>query len=286
MTAAAPKTAFVFAGGGSLGAVQVGMLEALLAAGVTPDLLVGSSVGALNAGFFAGNPTADGVAKLAAVWRTLRRRDIFPVTLKTTLSWLGSPDGLFESASLRRLVSRNLLFENLEQAPVPLHVVATRMSGASVVLSAGPAVDAILASAAIPLIFPAVAIGEDSLMDGAVSGNTPILSAVELGAERLIVLPTGFACALNTPPRGGVARAFHALTLLIAHQMIRDLAHVAGTVQVFTAPSLCPLDVSPFDFSHTDALMARASAQTRAWIAEGGLSRQEIPDMLRPHAHP
>src|SRR5512145_3336756 len=75
-----PKTAFVFAGGGSFGAVQVGMLRALAAHGVAADMVVGSSVGAMNGAYFAGTPTAEGVARLEAIWRSLRRRDIFPVT--------------------------------------------------------------------------------------------------------------------------------------------------------------------------------------------------------------
>ncbi len=195
------KTAFVLAGGGSLGAVQVGMLQALVEAGVTADLVVGSSVGALNAGFFAGDPTARGVADLAQIWRGLRRRDIFPLNLGSALRWLGSADALFESTSLRRVIERNLPYGRLEDAAIPVHVVATNLGGLSVRLSAGPAVEAILASAAIPMVFPSVEIGAEYLMDGAVSGNTPILTAVEMGAERLIVLPTGFACALTRPAR-------------------------------------------------------------------------------------
>ena len=212
------KTAFVLAGGGSLGAVQVGMLEALLEAGVTPDLVVGSSVGALNAGFFAGDPTARGVKDLAGIWRGLRRADVFPLTLRSALRWLGPADALFESTNLRRLIERHLPYRNLEDAPVPVHVVATSLGGMSVRLSSGPAVEAILASAAIPAVFPSVEIGVEHLMDGAISGNTPILTAAELGAGRLIVLPTGFSCALTRPPRGAMGRGLHALTLLIAHR--------------------------------------------------------------------
>jgi NTE family protein len=279
------KTAFVLAGGGSLGAVQVGMLEALLEAGQVADLVVGSSVGALNAGFFAGDPTPAGVKNRARIWRGLRRDDIFPLTLRSALRWLGSADALFESASLRRLIKSNLSYANLEDAPVPLHVVATSLGGAPVCLSSGPAVEAILASAAIPVVFPTVEIGIDHLMDGAISGNTPILTAVELGADRLIVLPTGFACALSHPPRGAVARGFHALTLLIAHQMLRDLASVSRTVEVLTVPNLCPLNVSPFDFGQTEMLLERSANATRAWIADGGLSRPQAPNSLRAQTH-
>lgn len=279
------KTALVLAGGGSLGAVQVGMLEALARTGFTPDLIVGSSVGALNAAVFAGDPTPRGVATLAEIWRGLRRKDVFPLTFRSALGWLGPSGALFDAGNLRRLVERNLLYRNLEDARIPVHVVATNFGGESVRLSSGPAADAILASAAIPVVFPSVEVAGEHLMDGAVSGNTPILAAAELGATRVIILPTGFACALGGPPRGAVARGFHALTLIIAHQMVRDLTQLAGTIEVVTAPSLCPLAVSPFDFSQTDAMIARAARQTEDWLASGGLSRQEIPNSLLPHSH-
>jgi NTE family protein len=164
-------------------------------------------------------------------------------------------------------------------------VVATSLGGESVCLSRGPAVQAILASAAIPVVFPPVEVEARRLMDGAISGNTPIITAAELGASRLIVLPTGFACAPKTMPRGAVGRGFHALTLLIAHQMVSDLAQLAGTVDVFTVPSLCPLDVSPFDFHHTDELIARSEGHTLHWLDSGGLTRQEIPGELIAHDH-
>jgi predicted acylesterase/phospholipase RssA len=111
------------------------------------------------------------------------------------------------------------------------------------------------------VVFPSVEIGVEYLMDGAICGNTPVVTAAELGAERLIVLPTGFACALSRPPGGAAARGFHALTLIVAHQLVQDLAHLSGAVRVVTVPSLCPLDVSPFDFSKTEALMTAPRAK-------------------------
>ncbi len=144
------KTAFVFAGGGSLGAIQVGMLSELFRAGIMPDLVVGSSVGALNAAFFAGSPTSEGIARLEAIWRGLSRRDVFPVALLDPFRWLRGADSLFQSTGLRRLIETNLPFRNLEEATIPLHVVATNLGGMTTCLSEGQAVDAILASAAIP----------------------------------------------------------------------------------------------------------------------------------------
>jgi NTE family protein len=282
---ASQRTAFVFAGGGSLGAVQVGMLRELTRAGVKADFVVGSSVGAMNAAHFAGAPDAAGVDKLERIWRGLRRRDVFPVTLRSMLGVVVGADNLIDPSNLRKLIERHIPFANLEDAPIPVHVVATNLGGTAVCLSSGPAVEAILASAAIPAAFPSVRIGEHHLIDGAVGSNTPILTAADLGATRIIALPTGFACALHEPPMGAIARALHAITLLIAHQMVRDLRECIGKVDVFTVPNLCPLDASPYDFSHADQLIEQAAERTRSWIEGGGLSRPEIPLSLLPHSH-
>ena len=195
------------------------------------------------------------------------------------------PDSLFDSSGLRRLIERNLNFRRLEEARIPVHVVATNLGGVTVCFSKGPAADAILASAAIPVAYPSVRIGDDHLIDGAIGGNTPILTAAELGASRIIVLPTGFACSLAAPPSGAAARGLHAITLLVAHQMVRDLKVLAGKVTVHTVPSLCPLNVSPFNFDHAAELIERASASTRQWLEGGGLAQQTIPDALCAHTH-
>jgi NTE family protein len=285
MSRANQRTAFVFAGGGSLGAVQVGMLRELTRAGIKADFVVGSSVGAMNAAYFAGAPDAAGIDKLERIWRALRRRDVFPVTLRSMLGVMVGADNLIDPSNLRRLIERHIPFANLEDAPIPVHVVATNLGGTAVCLSSGPAIEAILASAAIPAAFPSVRIGEHHLFDGAVGGNTPILTAADLGATRIIALPTGFACALHEPPMGAIARALHAITLLIAHQMVRDLRECIGKVEVFTVPNVCPLDASPYDFSHAGQLIEQTAESTRKWIEGGGLSRPEIPMSLLPHSH-
>lgn len=285
MPQATEKTAFVFAGGGSLGAVQVGMLRELTRYGVSADFVVGSSVGAINASYFASAPNPAGIEKLETIWRALRRHDVFPFTLRSVVGLLGRPDHLIDPSNLRRLLERHLPFANLEDAMIPVHVIATNLGGTAVCLSSGPAVDAIMASAAIPGAFPSVRIGEDHLMDGAVGSNTPIVAGAKLGATRIIALPAGFTCAIHTPPSGAMARALHAITLLIGNQMVRDMKELAGVVDVFTVPNLCPLDISPYDFSRADELIERAADNTRRWIKEGGLTRSRIPDALLPHSH-
>lgn len=286
-TGARPKTAFVFAGGGSFGAVQVGMLDALARRGIHADMVVGSSVGALNGAYYAGNPTLEGVKRLEAVWRRLRRRDVFPVGWRTMLGFLYRRDFLVASDRLRDMVEDNLTYRNLEDAKIPIHIVATNiLTGGTVVLSEGSAAQAIVASAAIPVVFPPVHFNDLYLADGAVSSNTPVSAAVARGARRLIVLPTGYACALEKPPLGAVANALHALTLLIARQLTSELRELDGTdIEYFVVPPLCPLGGSPYDFSRSGVLIERAGKVTDAWIADGGLERANIHAQLGTHTH-
>jgi NTE family protein len=279
------KTAFVFAGGGSLGAIQVGMLRALLAAGVRPDFVVGASVGAINAGYFAGAPDPEGVATLARIWSGLRRSDIFPLTLASAFGLLRHPGNLVDPGGLRRLLAANLPIPRLEDAQIPLNIMATNQQGQAVRLSSGPAVEAILASTAIPGVFPPVHIDGEALMDGAVAANTPMLLAAELGASRIIILPTGYACALKEPPTRAAGKALHAITLMITWQLMHELQRIPEDVEVHIVPTLCPLAVSPFDFSAATELMERGAQSAKQWIEEGGLTRRARPQELAPHRH-
>ena len=281
------STAFVFAGGGSLGAIEVGMLRELLDRGERPGFVVGASAGAINAAYFAGRPDGNGVAMLEALWRRIHRRDIMPLTMRGFLDMvLRRRPHLFEATALRVLLEKNLPYTRVEQAAIPLHIVATDMlTGNEVVLSSGPVVDAVLASAAIPGVFPPVRIGGRDLVDGGVANNTPISVAVGLGATRVVVLPAGFACALRTVPSSAIAQAMHALTLVIARQLVRDLEFYSTRVEIFVVPPLCPLEVSPYDYTQCDRLIDRAAEKTRKWLSEGGLERAFIPGELLEHAH-
>ena len=120
-----PRTAFVLAGGGSLGAVEVGMLKALAARNIDPDLVVGASVGAVNGVYVAGNPGNEGVARLESVWRGLRRSDVFPVHfLCAFLGILGTRPALIDQRPLREILERHLPLRRLEEARIPCQVVA------------------------------------------------------------------------------------------------------------------------------------------------------------------
>jgi NTE family protein len=288
-SSASGPTALVLAGGGSLGAIQVGMMQSLAKHGVHADMVVGSSVGALNGAYYAGDPSLNGVMRLAEIWRGLRRRDVFPITWHTLFGFLWRRDFLIPHDGIRKLIDDHLPYRNLEDAKLPVHIVTTDLlSGDSVVLSEGSAAEAIVASTAIPGAFQPIHYKNFYLADGAISSNTPIKIAVRKGARRLVILPTGHACANEAPPLGAVANALHALTLLIARQLVSELENLDPSIQYFVVPPLCPLVGSPYDFTRTGEHIERAIRSTDEWLAEGGLreSREStIPGELRPHSH-
>ena len=280
------KTAFVFAGGGSFGAIQVGMMHSLAAHGISADMVVGSSVGAINGAYYAGDPTLKGVQQLETIWRGLQRDDVFPITWRTLLGFLWRRDFLIPHDGIRKLVDDYIPYRKLEQAKLPVHIVATDIiSGDSVVMSEGSVAEAIIASTAIPGAFAPIRYKGHYLSDGAVSSNTPIKIAVRQGARRLIILPTGHACATTTPPVGAVANVLHALTLLIARQLVSELESLDPAIKYYVVPPLCPLVGSPYDFSRTSDHIARAIESTDAWLTLSGLEQSGIPDELRPHGH-
>ena len=267
--ARAPRTAFVLAGGASLGAMQVGMLRALYERGIAPDLLVGTSAGALNAAFIASRPQTVATAEaLARVWRGLHREDIFPINPRMVIGGLTNHrDHLVPDTGLRRLAARHLQIERLEHASVPLHLVAfDLLSGREVRLSDGPALDAVLAAAAIPGVLPPVRQGDRLLVDGGVVNNTPISHAIELGAERIYVLATDDPVVRAVPltPRGALDAAVHAFTLLAGARLQSDLARYATAAELIVLPAVNREHIQPTDFDHASRLIAHAFAAARA----------------------
>jgi NTE family protein len=280
-------TAFVLAGGGSLGAVQVGMLKALARLKIVPDFVVGASVGAINGLYFAAQPDEQGVARLERIWLRVRRADIFPFSaLSSILAVFGRRDHLVTPALLQALIESELPCQKLEDVRIPCYVVATDvLTGNEIALASGPVVTALLASAAIPAVFPVVSIGGHYLIDGGVANNTPISTAVDLGATRVVVLPTGTSCAIEAPPRGAVALALHALNLLVMRQLLSDIERFADRAELIVLPPLCPLTTSAYDFSSTHDLIHRSEATTRLWLKKNGLHGCGAPPELQPHLH-
>jgi NTE family protein len=280
------RTAFVLAGGGSLGAVQVGMLSELIESGIRPDMVVGVSAGAINGSFLARDPSRATVARMRELWSGLRTRDVLGFSWSSLLALFGLRDHFARADGLRSLLERELPYRQFTETQVPLHIVAAdQRTGNEVLLSRGDIVPAVLASAAIPGVFPAVEIAGRLLVDGVIATGTPIATAVRLGATRLIVLPCGFTCVDKAIPKHPIGRAMHAITLLGARQLRQDFEHHSSRAQLRLVPPLCPLEQSPYDYSNGARLIELARESTRAWLAEGGLDRGEFPHQLELHSH-
>ena len=267
-------TAFVLSGGASLGSIQVGMAQALFESGVEPDMVVGSSVGAINGSWLA---SAKPVDELARVWRSLRRSDLFPLSPLVGLrGFVGHRSHFVPNRGLRRMLERHVEFSMLEDAPVPFTVIATdARSGEEVPLAQGPTIPAVLASAALPGVFPPVTINGRGLIDGGVVNNTPITHAIESGATEVWVLSTGYSCGLANPPQAAIAMAMHSIALLVQQRLVIETSRRDYPVPVHLIPPPCPISVTPIDFSQTDQLSDRAYVGTKQWLGNG-----------RPHAMP
>lgn len=286
MNAVVERTAFVLAGGGSLGAIQVGMLTELARASVQPDLIVGVSAGAINGAFLAFDPSSAMIERMADIWCRVRTRDVIGWSVGSVLGILGLRGHLAHSHGVRQLLERELPYRQIDGTRVPLHIVAAdQRTGDEVLLSKGELVTAVLASTAIPGVFPAVSIDGRLLVDGVVATGTPIATAVRLGATRLIVLPCGFTCVENAVPRHAIGRAMHAITLLGARQLRQDFAYHKEHARLHLVPPLCPLTYSSYDYSHGADLIAVARESTRRWLDSGGLERSEFPGQLEIHSH-
>jgi NTE family protein len=263
------KTAFVLSGGGSLGAIQVGMLQALMEAGVHPDFMIGTSVGAVNAAWLAGQPDLAGALKLAEIWSGLRRQDVFPLNpWAGALGLFGRTNHVIPNAGLRSILERNLPYDRLEDAKVPVHVITTDLkNGRAVVLSTGPAVPALLASTAIPGVFPPVNIGRRDLVDGGVANHTPIASAIELGATRVFVLPIGYPW-VRTQPSNALGMALHALARFVEQSLEAEVRAHRHAADILTLPTIdAPAVSSPADFSRTQELIKLAYRSSRRYLA-------------------
>ena len=281
------STAFIFAGGGSLGAVQVGMLRALVQENICPDFLVGSSVGALNAAFFALKPTLEGVVELANLWNSVRRSEVFPVhTINGIRAFFQKQAFLCDASGLTRILASKFPKTRFEDLSLHCTVVATELyEGREVQIEEGSLQTALLASVAIPVVFPPIEHNGSYLIDGGISNNTPISCAVERGAKRIIVFPTGLSCALQRRPSSIIEISLHTLNMLVARRLIQDIQAYHLHTDIFVIPPLCPMEVNLFDFSHSTELIDRAELATQDWLQQPRHHHDLAPPTLAPHHH-
>ena len=257
--------------------MHVGMVHALYERGIVPDMLVGTSAGAINAAFVASRPPTIATAEeLARIWSGLRREDIFPVRLGTLVGgFCGRRDHLVSDGGLRRLICRHLQFDDLADAPIPLHVVAFDLiAGSEVLLSCGPAAEALGAAAAIPGIFPPVETGGRRLIDGGVVNNTPVSHAVSLGAETIYVLPAQAPARRVLPvPRGALDAAILGLGVLLDRRLQLDLVRYSEDAELIVLPAVNTVGVQPTSFDHADRLIRDALVAARSVLDAGSTGK-------------
>ncbi|MEU9890528.1 patatin-like phospholipase family protein [Sphaerisporangium sp. NPDC051011] len=259
-------TAFVFEGGGSVAATQVGMLRALTKAGIRPDLVVGTSAGAINAVCFALEPTLARIERLEMLWYSVMGKNMFPVSAwGLARALVGRGSGVSSQTALQRLLERELGETNLDDLALPAHVVATDLaSGDPVILSQGATVQALLASSALPGVFPAVDVGGRLLYDGGIAAATPVLQADALGVDISYVLPSLGRCVPGSVPHGAVPVALRALSQLLGHASMNAVALAHHEVWMLPAP--CLETVNPFDFHDTPVLIEEGERLAHAWL--------------------
>jgi len=245
------------------------MAQALIEAGHHPDMLYGTSAGALNASWLAADPTLEGLEALARLWATVRRRDVFPLRPWSALCGLiGWQDFTVSAAGLASWLRATTLLRRLEDGVLPLAVVAADLeNGEEVLLESGPAVPALLASSAMPGIFPPVRIGDRWLVDGSVASDTPIGPAVKAGASRVWLLPSVPTVPMPRP-KGALDVALRSTSIVLTRQSEGVVATWASRCELFAVPAPLVPGVSPFSFTRSRELIAAAYGLTRRWLED------------------
>ncbi len=272
-------TALVLAGGSTRGAIQIGMLQVLAEHGFVPDRIYGSSVGAINGVGFAVDPTREGVERMTQVWLRIRREDVYPQgRLHGPWLYLQQRDAVYANSGLRAIVEEGFPHERLEDAAVPVEVVATSLAdGGEHWFTYGPAVDAVLASAAMPAIFPPVEIDGERYIDGGVVDNVPIQRAVDAGATRIVVLLCSPPLFQPPPSKRPVEGMVNALFIAIHARFVRDMAHLPDGVEVILCAGPEGTTREFDDFSTTERLIALGRAEASEVVRRYALGTIAYP---------
>jgi NTE family protein len=282
-------TAFVLGGGGVLGAHEVGMLAALAEAGIRPDLVIGTSIGAINGVFVAADP--DGAAqRLAEVWRSDVVRHAFRGNVFARINTLArSGTHLHGNAPLARLLEEHLPVATFEELTIPFQCVAANVERASAHwFTSGLLAPAILASAAVPGLLPPVVIDGEHYFDGGLVHSIPVGRAVALGARTIYVLQVGRIERPLAAPRWPWEVGLVAFEIARRHRFVEEMATLPPDVTAHVLPATRPgrpsgsghtatrVDLSQLryrDTSRIDRHIARAHAATAAYLA-GCLDRE------------
>jgi NTE family protein len=269
------KTAFVLGGGGVLGAYEVGMLRALAEAGIRPDVVVGTSVGAINGAFVAADP-GGAAAWLAQVWQGDAIQQAFSETIFGQVARLArSGTHLHSIEPLRQMLEQSLPGGDFADLRLPFHCVAASIETANAHwFSAGALVPAVLASCAVPGLLPPVEVGGEHFFDGGLVDSIPVGRAVTLGADVIYVLHVGRIERPLTVPRRPWEVGLVAFEIARRHRFHEEMAALPGDVQVHVLPSggdPRPTDLAQLRYRNKTKVgtsIERAYAASVSYLAE------------------
>lgn len=271
------RTAFVLGGGGLLGGHEVGMLAALADAGIRPDLVLGTSIGAINGAFVAADP--DGAAKrLESVWRSDVVRTAFRGSIIGRLGTLAkSGTHVHENIPLRRLLEEYLAERRFDELAIPFQCVAACIERAAAHwFHTGPIIPAVLASAAVPGLLPPVRIDGEHYFDGGLVHSIPVGRAVQLGARRIFVLHVGRIEQPLMAPRRPWEVGLVAFEIARRHRFVEEMATLPDDVMVHVLPAGTEgtgagrADLSQLryrDYTRVETYIDRARTATAAYLA-------------------
>jgi NTE family protein len=236
---ARPQTAFVLGGGGVLGAHEVGMLRALADREIRPDLILGTSVGAINGAVFAGDPTPGGVERLTRLWADTRLSEITPGGVLRRVSTLARSGTHLESFEVARArLEEALPVKRIEDLALPYQCVAASIERAAEHwFTQGDLADAVLASCAVPGILPPVEIDDEHYIDGGIVNSIPVARAVGLGATTIYVLQVGRLEKPLQPPRWPWEVGLVAFEVARRHRFAYDLQSLPDGVELHVLPT-------------------------------------------------
>ncbi|MGD9962008.1 patatin-like phospholipase family protein [Nocardioides sp.] len=263
------KTAFVLGGGGVLGAVEVGMLRALFEHDIVPDLVVGTSVGALNGALVAREPQSSVIARLVELWTAVgESRDVYPSQpLKTVRRAVSSGTHVFSSRPLRDRMQEEFGDLTFEELPVQFQVCAASIErSAEHWFSTGPVVPAVMASAAVPGLLPPAKVGEEHYLDGGIVNSIPVGRAAQLGATRIFVLQVGRIDRPLVAPKRPWDVARVSFEIARRHRFIREMSELPPGVSAHVLPAAgtSGRDDSMFAFRDFSAVAAKMEATYEA----------------------
>jgi len=271
-----PKTAFVLGGGGRWGAVEVGMLRALAEADIRPDLIVGTSIGAINGAMFASDPTPAGIDTMNQLWDDVAKSDLLGANVWERVKTLTRTRvAIQDAAPLREMLERSLTVERIEDLATPFQCVAASIERAAEHwFDRGPLVDALLASSAVPSLFPPVEIDGEHFYDGGLVDSVPIDRALDLGATRVYVLQVGRIEQPLRPPTKFYEPALLAFEIARRHRFVRATDDVPDGVELHLLPSGNdvefddPRQAKWSDMSETATLLEDAYAASTAYLEQ------------------